>query len=81
VLDIAPALSSLLVVPALISSALISSAVIRAGAGPDADLVRRAEAFEVPVGLLASTLGIAAPALVAWALVAALQCERCRTAA
>ena len=70
VLGIALAVAALLVVPALISQAVLT------GAGPDADLARRAEAFDLPVGLLAVNLGTAALALVAWLLVAGLHREQ-----
>lgn len=70
-LGVVLALSSLLVLTALISRAVIALAWDTTGAGQDfADYSRRADAFELPSGLLAANLAIAVLAPVSWLLTA-----------
>ena len=70
-------LSSLLLLPALVNQRVVTLAAT----APDedfADHARRAYAFELPSGMLAANLGVAALALIRWLLVAVVHRMRPR---
>jgi uncharacterized protein len=78
-LGIVLALLSLLLLPALVSRAVTALGWATTGANQDFDdYARRADAFELPSGLLAANLGVAVLAVVSWLLIAGLHRMRPR---